>query len=96
MRIKSKKDIENMLNNFSEWADYDTMGKKHYLVFRDNQRDGLWTLMQYTDGLLTLHGRGDEYCDNGEKILNQKECLAFIWENRKSFNESLKKKATLV
>lgn len=96
MNVKTKKDIQQKLNTFADWAEFDTVGKKHYFVFKDTKRNGLWTIMQYQDGLVTRHGRGEDYSDNGEEVLSEKQCVDFLWENRKYVNESLKELEQLV
>lgn len=88
MIFKSKKDIENWLPKFKEYAAFD--GEKHYLVFDDRDRGGIWTLMLYNDGQFTLHGRGDDYCDDTEKEITREELVGFIWKNRKSVHETVK------
>lgn len=88
MIFRNKKDIENWLSDFKEYALFD--GHKHYLVFSDRERGGIWTLMMYNEGQFTLHGRGEDYCDEEEVTLYRKELITFLWKNRKSVHEILK------
>ncbi|OCA84101.1 hypothetical protein A8F94_15355 [Bacillus sp. FJAT-27225] len=91
--IVYKRDIENFLNGFSDLADYDFVGKKHYLVFEDSIRNGSWTLMYYeADGKWTIHGKGENYSDEGEKELIKEDLINFIYKNRKYVNREIKKK----
>ncbi|WP_043931827.1 hypothetical protein [Bacillus sp. EB01] len=91
--IVYKRDIENFLNGFSGVADYDFVGKKYYLVFEDSIRKGSWTLMHYeAGGKWTIHGKGENYCDEGEKELVKEDLINFIYKNRKYINRVLKKK----
>lgn len=90
MTIRKKNDIEKRLTAFENWTKFDENGKKHYFVFEDVERNGIWTLMKYRDGVFTLHGRGETYCDRGEKVLKGEDLTDFIWNNRKQINKSLK------
>lgn len=93
MVLKSKKDIEQFSTDFPQIASYDEQGKKHYFVFEDKQRNGQWTLMFSDDQKAwTVHGKGETYCDPDEKLLEQKEVVQFIWNNRGSVNKVLRKK----
>lgn len=94
MMIKKKIDIPALLDNFSQFADYD--GAKFYFVFRDKdnrQSNGIITLMRYSDDSWTYHGRGDTYCDNGETSVSDDELIAFVWYHRAEINRILKKAA---
>ncbi|SDH81316.1 hypothetical protein SAMN05192534_11230 [Alteribacillus persepolensis] len=87
--IRRKKDIEEMLADFENMAKYDEQGQKHYFVFRDRQRGGWWTLMK-TNNRWSVHGKGDNYCDIAETVLNKEEVLRFIWKNRSAVNQKRK------
>ncbi|QST02258.1 hypothetical protein IMZ31_22655 (plasmid) [Pontibacillus sp. ALD_SL1] len=89
MKIKSKKDIALLLEDFPRFTPFDERGKKHYLVFHDKKRGGTWTLMQYRDGVMTRHGKGEGYCDQGEERLYEEDQMKFLWENRKAVNAVL-------
>lgn len=91
MTIRTKIDVKKRLDTFEEWASYDENGKKYYFVFPDAKRNGLWTIMKYADGVFTLHGRGETYCDQGEKVLKKEELQTIVWNNRKFVNEVFKK-----
>lgn len=88
MIFKSKKDIENWLTIFKDYASFD--GDKHYFVFDDKDRGGVLTLMLYEDGRFTLHGRGEAYCDDAENEIDNDDLVSFLWKNRKSVHEILK------
>ena len=96
MTIRNKRDIEKRLNEFENWANYDANGKKHYFVFPDAKRNGFWTMMKYADGVFTLHGKGETYCDQGEKVLKKEELQTIVWNNRRFVNEALKKQVQRV
>ncbi|GAA3325697.1 hypothetical protein GCM10020331_058640 [Ectobacillus funiculus] len=54
--------------------------KKHYIVFEDRKRKGVWTLM-LKEGQWSVHGKGAEYCDEGETFLTEKkEAVDFYLE----------------
>lgn len=91
MNIRRKADIETLLGKFDQSMPFDDRGKKHYFVFPDGKRGGDWTLMRYADGLFTVHGRGENYCDQGECIMSRTDLHSFLWNNRKAINESLKR-----
>ncbi|MCP3764840.1 hypothetical protein NLX67_21200 [Domibacillus sp. A3M-37] len=92
--LKSKKDIEQFSADFPQIAFYDEQGKKNYFVFEDKQRNGQWTLMFSNDkNVWTIHGKGDTYCDPDEKLLEPKETVQFIWNNRGSVNKALRRQA---
>jgi hypothetical protein len=93
MQIKKKSDIEMILDNFSSFAKWDASGRKHYIVFADNKRKGQWTLMNYGDNRLSLHGRGEDYSDEDEVFFDDRnQAVSFIWENRSAFNAAVKQK----
>ncbi len=92
MTIKTKRDIEELWSSFCDFAQYDEKGAKHYLVFSDKERSGDWTLMVYRDGLITAHGRGIDYCDEGERVLKREEASKFVWKNRKAINAVIREK----
>ncbi|WP_054636563.1 hypothetical protein [Thalassobacillus sp. C254] len=87
--IRKKADIEEVLGAFSQYADFDVTGNKYYLVFKDRQRNGQWTLMN-TNGKWSVHGKGEEYCDPEEMFLTYNELLTFLWKNRAAVNYTLK------
>ncbi|PGK51545.1 hypothetical protein CN918_27525 [Priestia megaterium] len=91
MVIRTKKDVLQLISTFPDIALYDEQGRKHYLVFEDNERNGQWTLMRYENNKFTRHGRGDTYCDEGEVSLDEDELQKFVWQSRKHINASLKR-----
>ncbi|WNR44189.1 hypothetical protein [Paenibacillus roseipurpureus] len=83
MQIKNKQDLSLILDNFSNFAEWDAAGKKYYLVFADKKRGGQWTLMQYEDDRLSIHGLGTEYEDAEELFFEDRnQVLSFLWDNR--------------
>ncbi|NRD78934.1 hypothetical protein HPT25_16340 [Bacillus sp. BRMEA1] len=95
--IVSKKDMEYFLNHFYEIAEYDSQGNKYYFVFEDTIRQGKWTLMNYeAESKWTLHGKGLNYCDDGEKELVLEELKKFLYKNRKFINNELRKNSKLL
>ncbi|MED4399751.1 hypothetical protein [Metabacillus fastidiosus] len=90
MKIRSKKDIVSLLNEFETISHYDQLGNKHYIFFHDKERNGTCTVMKYKDGSFTIHSQGEGYCDTEEKPLLQHELLSFIWKHRKAFCEAIR------
>ncbi|MGG3799007.1 hypothetical protein [Metabacillus fastidiosus] len=90
MRIRCKKDIAALLNQFEQVSQYDRYGRKYYIPFYDKERGGTCTIMKYKNDSYTIHGQGVSYCDNGEKPLLQDELLSLIWKHRKAFSEAIK------
>ena len=89
--IVFKKDIVRFLKNFKKVSSYDEQGQKEYFVFADGQRKGRWTLMFYRDqNKWTIHGIGENYCDEGETTMERTELIDFIYRNRKSVNNSIR------
>ncbi|WP_347551101.1 hypothetical protein ABFG93_04805 [Pseudalkalibacillus hwajinpoensis] len=84
--IKRKRDVEALLSDFEGIAGYDKTGNKHYLVFADFLRNGKCTLMKYSDGSFSIHGKGDAYCDESELFLTEDEVTSFLWKHRKAIN----------
>ncbi|WNS78774.1 hypothetical protein RRU94_02170 [Domibacillus sp. DTU_2020_1001157_1_SI_ALB_TIR_016] len=91
--LKSKKDIEQFLDDFVRISLYDEQGNKHYFVFEDKKRNGQWALM-LNEGtkIWTIHGKSSTYCDPGEQVLESTEIVQFIWKNRGSVNKALRQK----
>ncbi|MNQ81473.1 hypothetical protein D3C85_964960 [compost metagenome] len=83
MQIKNKQDIGLILDNFSNFAEWDAAGKKLYLVFADKKRGGQWTLMNYEDERFSVHGVGLDYGDADETFFDDRNLLlSFLWDNR--------------
>ncbi|NQX63483.1 hypothetical protein [Paenibacillus qinlingensis] len=83
MQIKNKQDIGLILDNFSNFAEWDAAGKKLYLVFADKKRGGQWTLMSYEDERFSVHGVGKDYEDAEELFFDERnQVLSFLWDNR--------------
>ncbi|WP_160718803.1 hypothetical protein [Bacillus sp. USDA818B3_A] len=90
--IVYKKDIEYFLNNFLDLAEFDQQGNKHYFLFQDHTRNGDWTLMYYKEEKKwTIHGKGLDYCDEGEQELERNELILFLFKNRKYINNELRR-----
>ncbi|MFB4165170.1 hypothetical protein ACE1TI_15440 [Alteribacillus sp. JSM 102045] len=83
--IKRKTDVEEMMNSFISFADYDENGQKYYFVFQDKKRGGQWTLMK-TKNKWSIHGKGENYCDPQEIFLTTEKVIRFAWENRAAIN----------
>jgi len=92
MIIRKKEDIRKWITDFTSYASYDMNGQKHYYTLDDRKRNGIWTLMRYSDGVFTIHGKGEGYCDEGEVYKNKDEIVQFLWDNRGALNASLQKK----
>lgn len=89
--IVYKKDITNFLDNFQKVSSFDEQGQKEYFVFADTKRKGKWTIMFYpSESKWTIHGIGENYCDEGETTLTQNEMIDFVYRNRKSVNNSIR------
>lgn len=90
MIIKKKLDAVRLLEEFKDVASYDNENEKHYFVFKDKQRGGKYTLMK-KDGRWSIHGKGEDYCDDGETMMDDlDDLLDFIWKHRSKINLSLK------
>lgn len=88
--IRSKKDSELFLERFDGLARWDEAGGKRYFVLADRERGGVWTLMRYPeDGAWTIHGRGDDYCDEDEAPLTAEAALEFVWKHRAAINKAI-------
>ena len=89
--IVFKKDITKFLADFNRISSFDEKGRKEYFVFADGKRNGKWTLMFYRDeNKWTIHGMGENYCDEGETVITEAELINFIYRNRKSVNNSIR------
>ena len=89
--IVYKKDVYRFLEDFKNFSSYDSEGQKEYLIIEDKVRDGQWTLMHYPlDNKWTIHGKGKDYCDEGETALAKNEVEMFIYKNRKAVNTILR------
>ncbi|MCI3921449.1 hypothetical protein MO973_14545 [Paenibacillus sp. TRM 82003] len=87
--IRSKKDTEMFLEQFEAFAAWDETGGKRYFVLADRERGGAWTLMRYPGGAWTIHGKGDDYCDEDELPLTSEEALDFVWKHRAAVNKAV-------
>jgi hypothetical protein len=67
----------------------------NYFVIEDKERNGNWTLMNYPDGNWSIHGKGEQYCDEDETLLSEDDILTFIWKNRSSINHIIKQRSTI-
>ncbi|WP_377889975.1 hypothetical protein [Alkalihalobacillus sp. R86527] len=85
--IKSMREVSALLSDFKKIADYDSTGKKHYIIFEDHVREGHWTVMKYDDGTYSIHGKGETYCDKEERVVSTEELKKMLWENRKAVNK---------
>lgn len=90
--IRKKADIKKWIADFTSHASYDEFGQKHYYILDDRKRNGVWTLMRYSDGTFTIHGKGEGYCDESEVYKSNEEVIQFLWDNRGALNASLQKK----
>ena len=86
--MRTKKDIVATISKFTQFASFDEVLQKHYVVFEDRKRKGVWTLM-LKEGQWSVHGKGADYCDEGETFLSEKEVVDFIWSNRATFRQSM-------
>lgn len=95
-KITTKKDAEKLMSNFSKFASYDAVGEKYYFSFKDKDRGGKWTLMFYEkENTWSIHGLGENYCDDGETILDAKLIITFLYKNRKYVNSAIKEQSKL-
>ncbi|MFX3623224.1 MAG: hypothetical protein ACE3JP_04045 [Ectobacillus sp.] len=86
--MRTKADITAILAKFSSIASYDSHLEKYYLVFPDKKRGGIYTLMKKEEQW-SIHGKGEDYCDEQETFLSEKEVVDFLWKNRAAFRKSL-------
>ncbi len=78
------------LEEFTDIASYDYENEKHYFVFKDKERGGQYTLMK-KDERWSIHGKGENYCDDGETMMDDIDgLLLFIWKHRSKINQVLK------
>lgn len=77
------------LENAERFFSYDPVGDKYYFIFDDVKRGGKYTLMRYSEGIFTIHGQGDSYCDETEKQLSFDEVCTLIWKNRKYVHKEM-------
>lgn len=92
-KIKSKKDIQYLLDNATEFMNYDENGDKYYIFFpvKDDQisEELTCTLMHYEDGQWTMHRKGKKYIDAQELQVSEDELCRLLWNNRKEVNRTL-------
>lgn len=89
--IKKKLDAIQFLEEFSNFVSYDYERQKYYFVFHDKVRGGQYTLMK-KDGRWSIHGKGENYCDEGETMMDDNDrLLNFLWKHRSKINQELKK-----
>ncbi|KEF39109.1 hypothetical protein M670_01498 [Schinkia azotoformans MEV2011] len=90
MIIRKKLDAMQFLEKFTDIASYDYENEKHYFVFKDKERGGQYTLMK-KDERWSIHGKGENYCDDGETMMDDIDgLLVFIWKHRSKINHALK------
>lgn len=78
------------LEEFTDMVSYDYENEKHYFVFKDKERGGQYTLMK-KDERWSIHGKGENYCDDGETMMDDIDgLLVFIWKHRSNINRVLK------
>lgn len=83
-------DAMQLLEEFTNIASYDYENAKHYFVFKDKERGGQYTLMK-KDEKWSIHGKGENYCDDGETMMEHLDSLLdFIWKHRSKINQVLK------
>ncbi|MFK3959778.1 hypothetical protein [Guptibacillus hwajinpoensis] len=96
--IKRKTDVETLLKNFEQIAEFDQIGQKHYIVFDDTEKEGQCTVMKYQGASFSVHCKGASYCDDQEKYLDDRALIGFLWKRRKAVNmilrEALKEKVS--
>ncbi|WLR59304.1 hypothetical protein [Guptibacillus hwajinpoensis] len=88
--IKRKTDVETLLKDFEQIAEFDQIGQKHYLVFDDTEKEGQCTVMKYQDASFSVHCKGASYCDDQEKYLDARALIGFLWKRRKAINTILR------
>ncbi|MGM9985822.1 MAG: hypothetical protein ACI35O_01220 [Bacillaceae bacterium] len=92
-KIKSKKDIQYLLKNATEFMKYDENGAKYYLFFpmmdKEINEQLTCTLMHYEDGQWTIHRKGNEYMDKSELQMTENDVVSILWDNRKEVNKML-------
>lgn len=88
--IKKKLDAIRLLEEFNDVASYDYENEKRYFVFKDKERGGQYTLMNM-NGRWSIHGKGEDYCDVGETMMDDLDgLLEFVWKHRSKINQALK------
>lgn len=97
MQIKKKIDIEEILDNFTSFAQWDAFGDKYYFIFPDSKRGGKWTLMNYGNVRFSVHGAGEDYMDTEESFFGDRNSIvSFLWEHRSAFNAAIKQSSNLL
>ncbi len=79
-KIRCKADIERLIEEFHNYADYD--GTKHYLAL-DN---GSITIMRYDDDRLTMYRKFETFWDIREMEIKPGD----LWKYRKALNMAIK------
>ncbi|MBO1515077.1 hypothetical protein [Metabacillus bambusae] len=85
------RDIREWLKIFEYKTSYDYDGEKQYFCFDDTEKGGIYTLMKYSNGIFTLHSKGENYCEDKEVEINEDELVRFIWKNRKVIHNEFKR-----
>lgn len=95
MIIKRRVDVENLIEKFEEFAEWD--GTKSYLTINDTKQNGSITIMKYEEAQFTYYRKNDLFWYIREVEITTKELYKLIWNYRKSINEYFKvnKKATV-
>lgn len=88
--IRRKADVEAMLKDFTQLAEFDQVGQKHYMVFEDMKRNGHCTLMKYENASFSVHCKGASYCDEAERFLEFEQLIDYLWKRRKAVNTVLR------
>lgn len=94
VKITSKQDVHQWIEQFSAFSSVDAIGKKRYFVFDDKVRGGRLTLMRYLDEQWTLHGVGDDYCEQAETPMTIEHVCDLVWKHRSAINRAMKSLVT--
>lgn len=87
MKIRSKKNVEEVMDKFQDIFKFDTTGQKHYLFFEEKNSGDIVTIMKYAGGHYTLNRKGIGWAENGETTTDEATVSRLIWENRAAVNK---------
>lgn len=86
-KIRSKRDVETIMDEFESIFKYDRVGLKHYVFFQEKETGDTLTIMKYSSGAYTLNRKSEIWTENGETDIDHEKCAQLIWKNRVNINQ---------
>lgn len=86
MKIRSKQQVLEVMENFQNIFKFDVMGQKHYLFFEEKGTGNIVTIMKYAGGRYTTNRRGPDWVEEGETTTDNDVIFDLIWKNRAAVN----------